>query len=212
MIDSYRAIYRDKLGKEITTIQNDGETLRMIIRDVEFQGDDFDSFEPVGDYENNLSALFPSGQNVLSACIIECDIPIPVVVGIKKTQGILHVYFKPREFDNTDLKLQLTLVYEGHSFESDGVQGYFDLEMYEIQKQLPTGVYIQTCTNCAFSESHPAGRGMFTGLACFRNGKEEFRAVKDKADLMRIWDKKAGFVQDTYLCQEFEPEEWLLQS
>lgn len=45
---TYLTKYRDKNGEEMTSISNDGRTLSMVVRGVEFRGRDFDSLEAAG--------------------------------------------------------------------------------------------------------------------------------------------------------------------
>ncbi len=42
---AHPAIYRDALGEERTCIENDGQTLRMVVRGVEFVSTPFGSFD-----------------------------------------------------------------------------------------------------------------------------------------------------------------------
>jgi hypothetical protein len=48
MLASYPATYRDRNGEVRTTIRNDGQTLSMEVRGVDFRGTDFDMLEPSG--------------------------------------------------------------------------------------------------------------------------------------------------------------------
>ena len=45
---TYLTKYRDKNGEEMTSISNDGRTLSMVVRGVEFRGSDFDSLKLAG--------------------------------------------------------------------------------------------------------------------------------------------------------------------
>jgi hypothetical protein len=72
----YPARYKDRFGEETTTILNDGETLTMVVRDVRFRGNDFDSFEPqdVPDPAQLSSFTFLHGS--LCYCTIQAGIPV----------------------------------------------------------------------------------------------------------------------------------------
>jgi hypothetical protein len=76
--------------------------------------------------------------------------------------------------------------------------------MLDVQGQLPPGTHLRVCITCAYSDYSPAGHGLFGGLACFRGNKAEYLAVRSKADLFRVWGTMTGFVQETYLCPEFD--------
>jgi hypothetical protein len=63
----------------------------------------------------------------------------------------------------------------------------------------------KACICCAWSGYSPAGSPFFGGLACFRDNKDGYRQVRDKRDLFNIWQSRTEYVQETYLCGEFEP-------
>ena len=69
---------------------------------------------------------------------------------------------------------------------------------------LDGGTLMKACINCAFSDYSPVGHGLFGGLACFRGNKAGYRGVTSKGGLFKIWDTMTEFVQETYLCPEFE--------
>ena len=81
MIARYPALYRDAHGEEATVIENDGKTLRMVMRGVEFEGTMFDDFEPSIAKDDPALASFLLHGNALCSCVIECDIPLPVAFG-----------------------------------------------------------------------------------------------------------------------------------
>lgn len=228
MVSIYPAVYRDRHGEEITTITNDGKHLRMIVRGVEFIGQSFDLFDPPANLNKSELEQFTFYLDALCAFEIDCDIPVNIVNGNKKVEGNLHVHMElgepddsrpvrigRKKKDGTTVEaisslnkeiLILELTYQGHFFKAGGMNFYtaFDEQFVELQKQLPSDVYWKTCWNCAFSDYSPLGSGSFGSLACFRNTKEEYRKVKTKRDLFQIWDKRAEYVQEIYLCSEFE--------
>ena len=55
---SYPTVYRDKFGEEVTTIYNDGQELRMIVRGVEFVSNSFHSFNCPPDTDQSLLERF----------------------------------------------------------------------------------------------------------------------------------------------------------
>jgi hypothetical protein len=206
MMWSYPAKYRDKLGEVTTTIQNDGRTLRMVVRSIEFCGTDFDSLEPTEQDASTLSS-FTLQQNCLCSCVIECQLLIPIV-GAETAQGSLDVHLElgnPEPRGGLDRKyLQLGLKLGSCHFRSSGKSGWFEDELLEIQNQLREGIHMKACINCAFSDYSPYGHGLFGHLACFRGNKEGYRYVRTKADLFQMWDTMTEYVQETYLCPEFE--------
>jgi hypothetical protein len=87
---------------------------------------------------------------------------------------------------------------------SAALSGWFEDELLDLQRQLPDGMLMKACINCAFSDYSPYGHALFGGLACFRGNKDGYGAVKGKSDIFRIWDTMTEFVQETYLCPEFK--------
>lgn len=204
---NYPTVYDDRFGEERTIIQNDGKTLRMSLRGVEFSGFMFDDFEPSIADEAKLVS-FPLHAGALCSYRLECQIPISVVVSNKHTKGILQTHLEigdPAPNGGINLELvQLTLTVENQSFKSSGTHGWFDDALLEIETALPTGIFMKCCHTCAFSDYHPVGSGTFGGLACFRDHKEEYLSLKGKSAVMHFFSKRTENVQETYLCPEFE--------
>ncbi len=210
MLVTYPTRYQDRSGAVTTSITNDGQHLRMVLRGVEFTGRCFDDWEPVEGTDPALLTSFTFAEGGLCSCLIECQIPVAVVVNGRDEQGELLVRLelgnprpKPRGgIDKEELTLELA-VGPAH-FRSSSKGGWFDIALAEIQGQLSEGTYVKACINCAFSDYYPAGHGLFGCLACFRGNKQGYRAVKNKGDLFAVWDTMTEFVQETYLCPEFE--------
>lgn len=204
---NYPAVYRDRFGEEQTVIQNDGKNLRMSLRGVEFSGFMFDDFEPVLVDEGKL-ASFPFHAGALCSYELECPIPISVVVLDKLIESNLQTHIEvgdPAPNGGVELeKVQLSLTLEDKSFKSSGTHGWFDDELLEIQAALPESMFMKCCHTCAFSDYHPVGSGAFGGLACFRDHKQEYLAIKDKVSFVHFFSKRTENVQETYLCPEFE--------
>ena len=204
----YPARYTDRVGKEASSIANDGATLSMVVRGVVFEGSDFDSLEPVGETDPARLASFTLQQGSLCSCVIEADIPIPIATPGGTEDGILTARLElgnPASNGGLDREhLTLELRFGGRAFRSSGRSGWFEDEMLDVQNQLPPGTHLRACITCAYSDYSPVGHGLFGSLACFRDNKSEYLAVRSKADLFRIWGTMTGFVQETYLCPEFE--------
>lgn len=211
MIAQYPAIYEDAHGAEQATIENDGKLLRMVIRGVEFQSTEFDDFEPTLERTDPRLAWFAFDHGYLCSYRLECTMSLPVVVGHEIIGARLLAQLElgePRPGGNRGLAregLRLCLTIGDTSFWSSGTsRGYFDNELDDIQRALPDNVYLKACINCAFSDYSPFGNGMFGCMACFRDNKAAYRQVTDQRGLFAIWDTRTDFVQETYLCPEFE--------
>jgi hypothetical protein len=204
---SYQGIYTDRFGGEPIIIHNDGRVLRTIIRGVRFWGYDFDGLSPEEDTPPEKLASFTLQRGDLCSCVIECDIPVPVVIGEGITEGRLRVRLdlgEPADNGGIDREtLNLSLTVGGNTSNGSGRSGWFEDELLELQAALPEGTYMKACINCAFSDYSPYGHGLFGNLACFRDNKEEYLRVKTKGDIFRVWDTLTEYVQETYLCPEF---------
>jgi hypothetical protein len=197
--------YRDERGEVVTAIQNDGDVLTMKIRGIEFHGIDFEGFTPPHEVDRSICAL---KRGCLSYCTLQVDIPVPVVLGADTEDGILSAHLKLGDGPATGQRdpevLVLELRFDAHRFSSRGKSGLFEAETCDIQKQLPSEAFLKACVNCALSTYSPYGTCLFGRLSCFRGNKQAFLSVKDKDDLLAIFDTQTEFVQETYLCPEFQ--------
>ena len=210
MIEYYPAKYSDKFGEEQTTIQNDGKDLIMVVREVEFRCSMLDDWEPTRETnpEHLKSFLIHPIFNTLYRYKLEFEIPIPVMKSFQVLQGILNIHLDIEGVETNHAggreDLLLVLQVDEQRFESCGKHGWFDDELQEIVNAMPKDMQIKTCYGCAFSDYSPAGFGLYGGLACFRNTKQEYLSLKGKAAYFKLQDRMAGLVQETYLCDEFE--------
>jgi hypothetical protein len=202
----YSTRYSDTRGNEMVSLRNDGAKLFVRLRGVTFCGRDFDSLEADSHATSEALATFDLHRGALCNCTIECKMPILVVSAGEATTCVLEVRLdlgKPAANGGLDRELlALSTLVGGQAFRSAGNSGYFEDELLSLQSSLPSGTYLKTCFSCAHSDYSPYGHGLFGGMACFRNLKEEYSRVKDKFDLFPILDK-AEVVQETYLCPEF---------
>jgi len=203
----YQATYSDRRSAERTIIYNNGAELTLTLRGIVFSGQDFDSLDPISGSDPELLKQFSRTNGSLCECIIECDIPIPVVTPDDTLPGLLRVHLElgaqapSGGLDRESLVLQLS--FEKGVFRSEGQSGWFEDELNSLQSALPKGAYLKACIACAYSDYGPGGHGLFGNMFCFRERKQEYRMVKNKGDLFKIMDNPL-FVQETYLCLEFE--------
>ncbi|HEV3146271.1 MAG TPA: DUF6304 family protein [Gemmataceae bacterium] len=184
-MDRYPATYSDAHGSETSIIDNDGETLGLSLRGVEFVGSDFDSLEPKGAAPEQLRP-FTLNQGCLCSCRIECRIPAPVHEGGRLLDGALLVELvlgDPAPKGGLDREqLRIVLEYDGQRFAGPGTSGWFEDELLAIQAHLPEGVFIKACMNCLYSDYSPYGHGLFGCMMCFRNLKAEYLKVTTKQE------------------------------
>ncbi|MEU4495023.1 DUF6304 family protein [Streptomyces sp. NPDC023998] len=123
--------YRDRRGAEAVTIAAHGRQLRTRIRGVEYEGATFAALQPAG------------AHGVLSSCVLEWDIPLPVDLDgavQRATLSCLLTLGEPQPDGSLDrADLNLTLHYGGAAYESGVAGGDFGDALARIQKQLPPG-------------------------------------------------------------------------
>ena len=208
MLVTWDGWYRDGGGQEAISIENDGSTLRMVIRGVEFSGGDFDDLVPSTELPEG--APFTLSGGALCGCELRWVVPVPVVHRGGIVDGWLEFHLAlgaPREFPPGGIDaedLTATLRYGEASHATTRPAGDFEGALEDIHQQLPPGVYVKCCVTCAWSDYSPAGTGLFGYLACFRDNKDAYRRVTTKRELFAIWKTQTEAVQETYLCGEFE--------
>lgn len=207
-MDRYPAKYTDANGFEDTSITNDGQTLRMVTRGVEFVGTDFDSLEPLADATKEQLRTFSLHNGSLCSCCIELQVPIAIHDNGQEITGNLEVGLQlggPAFNGALDREeLSLVLQYSGQRFVGSGTSASFEDALIEIQKLLPAGVFMRACINCLYSDYSPYGNGLFGTMMCFRNLKQEYLKVTTKDDFWPLHDRYDRLVQETYLCPEFQ--------
>ncbi|MCX5393118.1 DUF6304 family protein [Streptomyces sp. NPDC006482] len=116
--------YRDRSGAEAIVITADGRHVATRIRGVEYTGATFAA----------LSAAEEGGQ-ALGGCVLEWDLPLPVVTDGVSQQATLSCLLTLGERSD----LSLTLHYGGAAFESCVAGGDFDGALDRVRRQLPPG-------------------------------------------------------------------------
>ena len=165
--ESWAGWYRDRQGSDAVILTTDGQQLRLRVRGVDFEGGSFDGLRPVaaGPAEQGLFALT---DGVLGDCVLEWDLPFPLMAEGVERQATLSCLLSLRR---PDPYLYLELRFGGAAFGSQRAESDFGSALATIQRELPPGVHLRTCIACAFSDYFPApdrGRGLSGGLACFR--------------------------------------------
>jgi hypothetical protein len=203
----FAGTYVDASGSEPIRITNDGETLRTKIRGVEFVGNDLDGLSPVDGTPTEMLCSFTLNQGELCACVLNLEVSIPVVAGQFELQGTLCANLQlGSPADNGRIsheRLQLALSYADERVLSSGASGWFEGELLDIQKLLPEGVFMKACINCLYSDYSPYGHGLFGGMMCFRNMKDEYLRVTSKDEFWAVHGRQERMVQETYLCPDF---------
>jgi hypothetical protein len=203
----YSGTFADSRGTESIVISNDGHTLTTRIRGVDFSGTDFDDLQP--EPGSLASTLFCIQLGSLCACELRWTMPVVLSVEGRRTHAPLRVrLYLGDPLPNGRLSsehLQLELQTPSGSVQSSGRSGWFEDELLELARKLPPEERLFACITCQFSDYSPLGHGLFGGLACFRDVKQEYVAISDKAGIFSIWDRRTELVQETFLCDQYAP-------
>ncbi|GGG52442.1 DUF6304 family protein [Bizionia arctica] len=200
----YSAKYKDKFGELETKIYSDGSSLNLTLRGIQFEGTDFEGLEGIVDESKFEYVLYENGIGDLTNFELMAVIPVNIVRNKKEIIGNLETFIATGN-NNSVVRLKLETEYD--TFLSEKEYGYFEDAIIGIQEKLPENTKIKTCLSCKYSNYHPIGNGMFGGLNCFKNLKEDVENVSGKSDLMVMWDKgmenkKTFNVQETFVCDD----------
>ncbi|WP_128982935.1 DUF6304 family protein [Streptomyces roseicoloratus] len=116
--------YRDRSGAEAIVITADGSRVATRIRGIEYTGASFAA----------LSAADEGGQ-ALTGCVLEWDLPLPVVADGVTQHATLSCLLTLGERAD----LSLTLHYGGAAFESGIAGADFEEALGRVRRQLPPG-------------------------------------------------------------------------
>ena len=202
----YSAEYEDSAGRESIQILNDSEGLSTRIRGVEFGGPSFDLLEPAGEYDPSALSSFTLHNGELCSCRFEITFSAQLTSEDQTKDAKIYAQLQltdPTHYGTIDTNLQLQLLADDLRVNSRGISGTFEDELLDLQAKLSKGTYLKTCVTCAFSDYHPGGWSFFGSLACFRDNKEGYAAVRGKYDLFSVWSSMTEYVPETYLCPEF---------
>ena len=144
-------------------------------------------------------------------------IPIDIVRNEKEIIGNMTAFIIT---GNSNSIVRLKLETEYGIFLDKKKYGYFEDAIIGIQKKLPENTKIKTCLSCKYSNYHPLGNGMFGGLNCFKDLKEDVEKLCNKSDLISMWDKgmknsKAFNVQEIFVCVDHKfvtKNDWVYKS
>ncbi|MFB7513957.1 DUF6304 family protein [Streptomyces sp. NPDC056144] len=116
--------YRDRSGAEAIVITIDGRRVATRIRGIEYRGEGFATLRAEGE-----------GGQALTGCVLEWDLPLPVVLDGESQQATLACLLTLG--DRSDLSL--TLHHGGAAYESCVAGGDFEGALDRVRRQLPPG-------------------------------------------------------------------------
>jgi hypothetical protein len=135
-IERYQGRYHDRWGEVATFIENDGKTLRMVIRDVVFSGTMLDDWEPFTERDASQLSVFTFNRGDLCDFSLEFDMPLPIIFQTEHLTGMLHgklALGQPAPNGGIDREdLLLTLTVGDQVFISPGTSGWFENELLAI--------------------------------------------------------------------------------
>ncbi|WP_031013128.1 DUF6304 family protein [Streptomyces sp. NRRL F-5727] len=116
--------YRDRRGAEAIVITADGGRVTVRVRGIEYTGASFAALTAAGE-----------GGLALTGCVLEWDLPLPVVTDGTAQQATLSCLLTLGERAD----LSLTLHYGGTAFEAVVAGGDFEGALARLRRQLPEG-------------------------------------------------------------------------
>ncbi|MCX2183464.1 hypothetical protein KV205_23475 [Streptomyces sp. SKN60] len=116
--------YRDRRGAEAIVITAAGSQVATRIRGIEYTGASFAVLSAAGE-----------GGQALTGCVLEWDLPLPVVAEGVSRQATLSCLLTLGERAD----LSLTLHYGGAAYESGIAGGDFEEALGRVRRQLPPG-------------------------------------------------------------------------
>ncbi|MFF9148196.1 DUF6304 family protein [Streptomyces sp. NPDC055051] len=116
--------YRDRRGAEAIVITADGGQVTARVRGIEYTGAGFAALTAAGE-----------GGETLTGCVLEWDLPLPVVTDGTAQQATLSCLLTLGERAD----LSLTLHYGGTAFEAVVAGGDFEGALARLRGQLPEG-------------------------------------------------------------------------
>ncbi len=212
-MQEYKATYYDQKGKEEICVKSDGSTLYTTIREIDFEGMDFEILTGKIDHSKFEYDFIDKEEGDIINLGIEVHFPITLYNKLTNTTTTekLIAFVEVGKLTNSEkFPNTATLEFKASfgSYISKKKIEWFEDSLIEIQKQLPKHLLLKTCLSCKFSHYSPYGNGMYGHLYCFKKIKEEIKKVKDKKSLLELWTKEkveAGIIencQETYKCEQ----------
>ena len=180
-----------------------GYEVHTSIRGVPCWSYDFDSMEPVDVSHadrHRLSLSDTSGE--LTDCVLGGELPCSadtatgaIAVGINFELDLRRAALADARSPHN---LSLFAALDGQVYRVD--DDWFEGGLIRLDSLLPSPTRLRACITCLYSDYSPAGHGL-TGMACHRDAKDQYLAVRSKADYWSVPITEE--VIETYLCSEY---------
>ncbi len=202
--------YRDEAGYEAITWRVEGSRRHelpsldvfTIVRGIGLQGTDFDDLEPAD--PSAAAGKLPLGQaGELTGCVLSGDLPCTAASGGQRRPAtiVFSLDLRPGTAMPPGPAHTLTVSLALDAITYQVADDWFEGGIQRLEQALPPGTQLVCCLTCLFSDYWPAGHGL-TGLRCHRGAKEQYLAVRSKADYWTV--PVTEEVPETYLCGEYQ--------
>lgn len=206
---SFPGTYRDSRGEESVLWRVEAQRtsprfeLHTTIRGLRYSGIDFDLLDPDDQGDSNVARLSPGPvSNVLTECVLTGQLPCVVERDGRTSASVvtfaLDLHHEARA--NTAAPENLTLAITVDDTGFTVVDDCFEAGIQRLESLLPAGTRLRCCVTCLYSDYSPTGRGI-TGMRCHRNAREQYLAVRTKADYWNV--PVTEEVLETYVCAEY---------
>jgi hypothetical protein len=202
--------YQDQAGYEAITWRVESSRRYKLssldffttVRGIDLWSVDFDSLEPVDPAA--AAGKLPLGQaGELTDCMLSGDLPCTISAGGQRRPATIAFTLDLRPgtavLPGSAHTLTVSMVLDGVTYEV--ADDWFEDGIQRLERALPPGVQLVCCVTCLFSDYSPGGHGM-TGIRCHRGAKEQYLAVRSKADYWPV--PVTEEVPETYLCEEYQ--------
>ena len=160
--------------------------------------------EPVAiDDVSNQRLSLGAQSRELAECVLTGDLPCAVDVGGRPIAATVRFTLALGQAARSNVaaprNLELTLELDSGVFQVQ--DDWFEDAMLRLTASLPEGTSLRCCVTCLYSDYSPGGHGL-SGMACHRDAKEQYLAVRSKLDYWSV--PVTEDVLETYLCPEYE--------
>jgi Family of unknown function (DUF6304) len=212
--EKYPAIYADAFQYYPNVwIQNTGETLFLEIDGVILSSHDFDSWKVYPVYLEHTPDLDKlqrfefTPQGYLQNFTISWEMPL-VLIDKNNHKQTVQILLRYRAVRNGGFDL---------SFEWLGKYLFFtklpDFEAILAQIKTTTGLCMQNCFGCKWSDYSVYGQSAFGSLMCFQHIRNLYPDIPEHLEYQHykdyymdaVMDNYERFVQETYCCAHFTP-------
>jgi hypothetical protein len=208
---SFPGTYRDADGSDdiewtIAPSERPGWARRFEVRatilGVPVWGGDFDGLGPE-DTDHRDERLALNQADEVGNCVLTGDLPCTFEVdGVRRPGSVrfeLDLNPGPEHPPHDPKNLDLSCDIDGNAYAV--TDDWFEAGLQRLETTFTPGTRLVACVTCLFSDYSPGGHGL-TGMACHRDAKEQYLAVRSKADYWSV--PVTEDVPETYLCPEYQ--------